>query len=39
MHERREHDFTGTDLRHVIVRGADVRGGGFTDCRLRGVED
>jgi hypothetical protein len=38
MHQRREHDFTGTELRHVIVRGADVRGGGFTDCRLRGVD-
>ena len=38
MHERQEHDFSGTDLRHVIVRGADLRGGGFTDCRLRGVD-
>jgi hypothetical protein len=38
MHERQEHDLTGKDLRHVIVRGADVRGGGFADCRLRGVD-
>lgn len=37
MHERREHDFSGTDLRNVVVRGADVRGGGITDCRLRGA--
>ena len=38
MHERNEHDFTGTDLRNVIVRGAEVRGGGFTDCRLLGLD-
>ena len=38
MHERKEHDFTGTELRNVIVRGAEVRGGGFTDCRLLGVD-
>jgi uncharacterized damage-inducible protein DinB len=38
MFERREHDLTGQELRHVVVRGADVRGGGFVDCRLRGVE-
>jgi len=36
--QRREHDLTGEDLRHVVVRGADVRGGGFVDCRLRGVD-
>jgi uncharacterized protein YjbI with pentapeptide repeats len=38
MFERRDYDFTDQDLRHVVVRGADVRGGGFADCRLRGVE-
>jgi uncharacterized damage-inducible protein DinB len=38
MFQRREHDFTGTELRNVVVRGADVRGGGITDCRLRGVD-
>ena len=38
MPERQEHDFTGTDLRNVIVRGAEVRGGGFTDCRLLGLD-
>jgi hypothetical protein len=38
MHERQEHDFAGTTLRNVVVRGADVRGGGFADCRLRGVD-
>jgi hypothetical protein len=36
--ERKEHDLSDADLRHVVVRGADVRGGGFVDCRLRGVE-
>ena len=38
MIERRDHDLAGTDLRHVVVRGADLRGGGIVDCRLRGVE-
>src|SRR6187551_3443341 len=38
MIERRDHDLAGTELRHVVVRGADVRGGGIVDCRLRGVE-
>jgi hypothetical protein len=38
MFTRREYDLTDQDLRHVVVRGAEVRGGGFADCRLRGVE-
>ena len=38
MIERREHDLTGTDLRHVVVRGADLRGGGIVGCRVRGVD-
>ncbi len=38
MHERREHDLSNTELRNVIVRGADLRGGGVADCRLRGVD-
>jgi hypothetical protein len=38
MFERRDHDFTGQELRNVVVRGADFRGGGLTDCRLRGVD-
>ena len=38
MTERREHDFTGTSLRNVIVRGADLRGGGIADSRIRGMD-
>jgi hypothetical protein len=38
MAERREHDFSGQELRDVVVRGADLRGGGIADCRLRGVD-
>lgn len=38
MVERREYDLSDQDLRHVILRGADLRGGGITDCRLRGVD-
>jgi hypothetical protein len=38
MHERRDHDFTGEELRNLLLRGADMRGGGITDCRLRGVD-
>jgi hypothetical protein len=38
MFERRDHDFTGQELRNVVVRGADIRAGGITDCRLRGVD-
>lgn len=38
MHPRTEHDLTGTPLRHVVVHGADVRGGGIFDVRLRGVD-
>jgi hypothetical protein len=38
MIQRQEHDLSGSSLRNVVVRGADVRGGGFVDCRLRGVE-
>ncbi len=38
MYERQEHDLSSANLRHVVARGADVRGGGFVDCRMRGVE-
>jgi hypothetical protein len=38
MVERREYDFTGQALRNVVLRRADVRGGGIADCRLRGVD-
>jgi hypothetical protein len=38
MFERRDHDFTGQELRNVVLRGADLRGGGITDCRLRGLD-
>ena len=38
MTERSEHDLTGQDLRNVVVRGADWRGGGITGCRLRGID-
>jgi DinB superfamily len=38
MFERREYDLSGKELRHVVLRGADVRAGGITDCRLRGVD-
>ena len=38
MFERRDHDFTGHELRNVVVRGGDLRGGGIADCRLRGVD-
>ena len=38
MFERRDHDFTGQQLRNAVVRGADLRGGGITDCRLRGMD-
>lgn len=38
MSERREHDFGGEQLRRIFVRNADVRGGGITECRLRGVD-
>jgi hypothetical protein len=38
MYPRQDHDLTGSTLRNLVVRGADVRGGGFGDCRLRGVD-
>jgi DinB family protein len=38
MFERRDHDFTGQELRNVVLRGADLRAGGIADCRLRGVD-
>jgi hypothetical protein len=38
MFERRDHDFTGQQLRNVVLRGADMRAGGIADCRLRGVD-
>ncbi|HET6936975.1 MAG TPA: DinB family protein [Nocardioides sp.] len=38
MFERRDHDFTGQQLRNVVLRGADMRSGGIADCRLRGVD-
>ncbi|HEX5087918.1 MAG TPA: DinB family protein [Nocardioides sp.] len=38
MADRREHDLSGEVLRDVVVRGADLRGGGIADCRLRGVD-
>ena len=38
MVERRERDFAGEVLRNLLLRGADVRGGAITECRLRGVD-
>ena len=38
MHQRREYDFGGQDLRRIFVRNADMQGGGITECRLRGVD-
>lgn len=38
MYERHDHDFGGQELRRIFVRNADVRGGGITECRLRGVD-
>jgi hypothetical protein len=38
MDKRQEHDLTGTTLRNVVLRGADLRGGGIADCRLRGLD-
>jgi hypothetical protein len=38
MFERREYDLSDQVLRNVVVRGADLRGGGIADCRLRGVD-
>jgi hypothetical protein len=38
MWERREYDLAGQEMRHVVVRGADLRSGGIADCRLRGVD-
>jgi uncharacterized protein YjbI with pentapeptide repeats len=36
--ERQEHDLTGSELRRVFLRGADMRGGAIFDSRLRGVD-
>ncbi|QIG43720.1 DinB family protein [Nocardioides anomalus] len=38
MFERREHDLTGRTFRNTVVRGGDLRGGGVTGLRLRGVD-
>jgi uncharacterized damage-inducible protein DinB len=38
MVEGQECDFTGQQLRRVVVRGADLRGGAISDSRLRGVD-
>ena len=38
MTGRRDYDLSGEALRNVVVRGADLRGGGIADCRLRGVD-
>jgi uncharacterized protein YjbI with pentapeptide repeats len=36
--EQQDHDLTGSELRRVFLRGADMRGGAIFDSRLRGVD-
>ena len=38
MHPRQDHDLTGRPFRNLVLRGADVRGGGIVGARLRGVD-